>query len=120
MWTYHGESSIPPVTEQHRDLQRSYEECTQIPPNDVEIFEKVLGARRGHVKGIRREPSLKVPHCFVQGESLETQTQSKQNNQFEMILDDLVFRARLVEMMQSYNAQQDDGGNNEDKYTYIE
>ncbi|KAI3517063.1 hypothetical protein L1887_16270 [Cichorium endivia] len=110
-----GKFDSPVTEQQHRDLQRAYEECTQTPPDHIGIFEKVLGARRGHVKGVGRKPSLKGSTCFEEGQSSQTQTQSKEKNKFEKLLENPAFRARLVKMMEeSFNAEEDDGGNNGD------
>lgn len=111
-----GKFDSPVTEQQHRDLQRAYEECTQTPPDHIGIFEKVLGARRGHVKGVGRKPSLKGLTCFEEGQSSQPQTQSTEKNKFEKLLENPAFRARLVKMMEeSFNAEEDDGENNGDE-----
>lgn len=52
------------------ELRREYAVCNDTPPNDVQIFEKVLGARRGVVRGLGRKPSSRNPEV---GESSQSQ-----------------------------------------------
>lgn len=42
-----------------------YEESSASHPNEIEVFEKVLGTRRGHTRGVGRKPSSSTLSSFV-------------------------------------------------------
>ncbi|KAK9070323.1 hypothetical protein SSX86_010724 [Deinandra increscens subsp. villosa] len=51
------------------------------PPDDKVVFEKVLGVRRGHIKGIGRKPPASIPStCIGHGQEPSHQTLTQEQN----------------------------------------
>ncbi|KAK1431764.1 hypothetical protein QVD17_08390 [Tagetes erecta] len=66
----------------YKDLKKEYEcqnealgeegSSSQLHPRDVQIFEKVMGSRRGHVRGIGPKPSSASPSAFTREKEQES------------------------------------------------
>ena len=63
-------------------------------PNEVEIFEKVLGPRRGHIKGIGPKPSQVSSWSFDKGQS--SSTSQSQYKEVVILLLFKVFSNKLI------------------------
>ncbi|KAK1419874.1 hypothetical protein QVD17_29291 [Tagetes erecta] len=102
----------PPV----EDLKKEYEcqnealgeegSSSQLHPRDVQIFEKVMGSRRGHVRGIGPKPSSASPSAFTREKEQETPPALTQA-QVESLFQNQFFRDQFTQFLASYKAPND-------------
>ncbi|KAI3817395.1 hypothetical protein L1987_11185 [Smallanthus sonchifolius] len=91
--------------------QRSNEEGSSSQTDDVAIFEKVLGARLGHTRGIGRKPPSSASSSFFDEEG-QTNPSSLTQAQIAALFQEPNFRDELLKFMASNkapNIAQDDG-----------
>ncbi|KAK1422943.1 hypothetical protein QVD17_18233 [Tagetes erecta] len=95
------------------DLKKEYEcqnealgeegSFSQLHPRDVSIFEKVMGPRRGHIKGIGPKPSSTSP-SVVTREDEQVTPPSLTQAQVESLFQNPFFRDQFTQFMTSYKA----------------
>ncbi|KAI3786098.1 hypothetical protein L1987_45225 [Smallanthus sonchifolius] len=91
--------------------QRSNEEGSSSQTDDVAIFEKVLGDRLGHTRGIGRKPPSSASSSFFDEEG-QTNPSSLTQAQIAALFQEPNFRDELLKFMASNkapNIAQDDG-----------
>ncbi|KAK1439565.1 hypothetical protein QVD17_05385 [Tagetes erecta] len=98
---------------QYEDLKKEYEcqnealgeegSFSQLHPRDVSIFEKVMGPRRGHIKGIGPKPSSTSP-SVVTREDEQVTPPSLTQAQVESLFQNPFFRDQFTQFMTSYKA----------------
>ncbi|KAJ9567086.1 hypothetical protein OSB04_003052 [Centaurea solstitialis] len=84
------------------------------PVDESAVFERVLGSRRGHIKGIGHKPSSRTSSsAYSEGQSSYTSPHTRVQPELEAILSNPAFTARIIEIVRSLTPQNDNGSENE-------
>ncbi|CAI9275692.1 unnamed protein product [Lactuca saligna] len=119
-----GEFVDPLVEEQYNALVAEVALQTQHiadsggDPNSIDwiaLFEKVLGARRGHVRGIGPKPSVVGTSAPTQWQSQSQTPQPTQDVDVNAFLQNPVFVTALGDIIRSFSKQVDNATNNDEE-----